>query len=104
MASEVRLDADPAETFVRIRLRIVGNGIAVAEIFANGFESFHLLLPGFCEVTLAARVRRDAFENRARYRVIRHLAGGDDVNRNAFIFCDRPHVIGSHHAGVIGTV
>src|ERR1051326_3844109 len=53
------LDRDLAEPFVRIRLRIVGDGVAVAQILADVFESFHLLLPRLREVGFATRAVRE---------------------------------------------
>src|SRR5437764_606329 len=70
------LDVDLAEPLVRIRLRIVGDSVAVAQVFAYALECFHLLLPGFGEENLATGPGGDAPEDVARYRVLAHVAGG----------------------------
>ena len=40
----------------------------------------------------------------ARHRILVHFVGRDDVDRNAFVFGHGAHVVGRHHAGVVGTV
>ena len=87
-----------------LRLRIVGDGVGVAQIFANVLERLHLLLPGLGPVGLAAGALRDALEDAARDRVLVHFAGRDHVDRNAFVLGHGAHVVGRHHAGVVGTV
>src|SRR5581483_1090739 len=51
------LDRDLAEAVIRVRLRIVRHGVAVAQILADVLERFHLLLPVLREVRFAARAR-----------------------------------------------
>src|ERR1700681_4707799 len=43
-----------AETLVGVRLRIIRHRIGIAQIFADGLERLHLLLPGLGEIRLAA--------------------------------------------------
>src|SRR2546423_396662 len=74
------LHVDLAEPFVRIRLGVISNGVAVPEVLANALERLHLLLPCFGEENFAARTARDAPENVAGYRVFVYIAGGDHVD------------------------
>src|SRR5215469_18555820 len=70
------LHFDRAEAFVRVRLRIVGNGVRVAHILADILERLHLLLPRARPVGFAAGALRDAAEDAARNRVLVHFARG----------------------------
>src|SRR5436305_708840 len=60
---------DFAEPFVGIGLRIVGDGVRVAQILADIIESLHPLLSRLDPVSLAAAALRDAAVNAARNRV-----------------------------------
>src|SRR3954452_24361514 len=51
---------DLAKSFIRIRLRVVCDGVGVDEIFPYVLERLNLLLPGLGEIGLAARSSRDA--------------------------------------------
>src|SRR5205807_4625400 len=83
---------DLAETLVGIGLRIVGDSVRVAQVFADVFEGLHLLLPRLGPVGLAAGALGDAAKYAARDRVLIHFAGGDDVDRDALILGHRADV------------
>ncbi len=48
------------KALVRVRLRIVGHGVGVAQVLADRLERLHLLLPGLGEVGLPSGALRDA--------------------------------------------
>src|SRR5580704_165374 len=97
-------DVDLAESLIRVSLRIVSDGVAVAQILADGFERFHLPLPGFGEIGFAAGTRGDALEYGAGHGILIHVVGGDDVDRDAFVFGNRADVVGRHHAGIVRAI
>src|SRR6185369_8435187 len=99
-----RVDGDFAETLVGVGLRVISHGVGVAEIFADVFEGFHLLLPGLGEIGFAAGALGDALEDVAGDGILVYFGGGDDIERNSFVLGDGAHVVGRHHAGVVRTV
>src|SRR5271170_3605263 len=73
-------DVDLAEALIGVGLRIIRNGVAVAQILANGFERLHLLLPGLRKIGFAAGAGGDAPEHVTRHRIFADVVGGDNVN------------------------
>src|SRR5271165_166688 len=68
---------DLAKSLVRVGLGIIGHCVAVAQVFADGFKRFHLLLPRLGEIALATGRTGDPPEDAARDRVFSDLACGD---------------------------
>src|SRR4029079_5933846 len=77
---------DFAEAFVGVGLRIIRDGVGVAQIFANGLEGLYLFLPGLGEIGFSAGTGGNALEHIRRDRVLGNLVGGDDVNRDSLVF------------------
>ena len=95
------LDGNLAEALVGIGGRVIGDGVGVAERLADGFEGFHLPLPGSGEEGLAAGALRDALEDAGGDGILVDLVGGDDVDGDAFVLGHGPHIVGSEGAGTV---
>src|SRR5215471_14684112 len=98
------LNIDFAEALVRIWRRVVGDRVRIAEILADGFERFHLLLPSLGPVGLPARAIANAPENATGDRIFVHFSRRDYVDGNSLIFRNGSDIIWRHHTGVIGAV
>src|SRR5208337_3596912 len=75
-------DADLTEALVGVGRGIVGDGVRVAQVFADGLERLHLLLPGTGPVGFASGARGQPAEDTAGDGVLVDLIGRDHINRD----------------------
>src|ERR1039457_42672 len=100
----VEPDRDGAPAAIGVRLRIVTEGIEVAEVVADGVKRLFLVLPTLGKIGFASGDLAHAFEDGRGDRFGLCLLGADHVNDGPGRLGQLGDILRRNQAGVVGTV